>query len=170
MKANEIDIAYARQKLSELQAKKLNLAARIIKQTAELYDGDQRVLPIWAAGVITHGQPKKKYYEIGITKTAQNADRKDQARDHLYRVTATVEYLLKRAEQLSVTQIEDILLARAAVMVTTRNENNHKLKKALKLCSDKDDWKTLYNAAGIEYDLYAEQKRRERTKRSNRLR
>ncbi|KEA61851.1 hypothetical protein ADIMK_3998 [Marinobacterium lacunae] len=39
-------------------------------------------------------------------------------------------------------------------MITTRSENNKKLKDALKQCENKDSWQELYEKAGIKYELY----------------
>jgi hypothetical protein len=135
--------------------KKLKLAAQIIKKTAGLYDGDTSVLPLWGAGVITHGQPNSKKLEIGVSKNAKGAPAKDTTRDHLHRVTKTAEYLLERAANLTVDEIEDILLQRSITMRVTRSENNAQLKRAIKQCDNKDDWRELYKMASVEYELYS---------------
>lgn len=135
--------------------KKIRLAAEIIKRTAGLFDGDKSMLPLWGAGVVTHGQPVSKSLEIGISNAARKATKKNETtRDHLYRVTATAEHLLKKASTLSVEQIEDILLQRAITMRVTRSENNSTLRLAINKCKSKDDWRELYRVAGVEYELY----------------
>lgn len=147
------DVQEAKARLNPLQRKKLQVAAQILKLTADLYDGTSSVLPLWAAGVITHGQPKSNKYVIGTTAAAKNAATKDTAIDHLFRVTATAEIILTRAKNLSVEDIEDILLQRSITMRTTRAENNNQLKKALKNCANKDDWQELYRVAGVRFTL-----------------
>lgn len=148
-----LDVEAARKHLSTKQTKKLNLAARMLKATANLWDGDKSMLPHWAAGIITHGQPKGRYFEIGTTKAAKGAPTQNIARDHLFRVTATAEYILSRAGALTVQEIENILLQRSLTMITTRSQNNRDLKRAIKNCSNKDDWQELYRTAKIEYTL-----------------
>jgi len=140
--------------LTETMKKKLRLAAEIIKRTADLYEDDPSMLPLWGGGVITHGQPNSAELEIGISKAAKNAAKKDTTRDHLFRVTATAEHLLKKAPGLSVEQIEDILLERSVTMRVTRHENHNTLKAALKKCQNKDDWRELYRVVGVKYELY----------------
>jgi len=150
---SHLDVEAARKHLSTKQTKKLNLAARMLKATANLWDGDMSTLPHWAAGIITHGQPKGRYFEIGTTDAAKNVPKQDIARDHLFRVTATAEYILSQAASLTVQEIEDILLQRSLTMITTRSQNNRDLKRAIKKCSNKDDWQELYRTAEIKYTL-----------------
>lgn len=142
--------------LNELQRKKLRLAANILHRTAIFYDGSQNTLPLWGGGVITHGIPKIKKCVIGITKDAKLVEKKDTTNDHLYRVTETARYILSKIneENLEVAEIETILLERSALMTTTRNENNQRLKRAISLYENKDSWQELYMKAGIEYELY----------------
>lgn len=150
---SQFDIDATRTHLSPKQAKKLELAARMLKATAKLWDGDKSMLPHWAAGIITHGQPKGRSFVIGTTEAAKKAPKDDIARDHLFRVTATAEYILSRADTLTVKEIESILLQRSLTMITTRSQNNRDLKRAIKKCSSKDDWQELYRIANIEYTL-----------------
>ncbi|WP_036191947.1 hypothetical protein [Marinobacterium lacunae] len=142
--------------LNALQRKKLTAAASILHRTAHLYDGTQSLLPLWGGGVITHGVPKFKKCIIGITEDAKIAKKEDRTSDHLYRVTETAKYVLSKIveDDLDVSAIEDVLLARSALMITTRSENNKKLKDALKQCENKDSWQELYEKAGIKYELY----------------
>jgi len=142
--------------LNELQQKKLTIAASILHKTAHLFDGTQSLLPLWGGGVITHGIPKFKKCVIGITEDAKRAKKEDITKDHLYRVTETAKFVINkiREENLNVNAIEKILLERSALMITTRAENNKKLKDALKQCDDKDSWEELYKKAGIKYELY----------------
>ena len=148
------DVNIAFEQLSPIQRKKLRVAAEILKITASLYDGTKCLLPHWAAGVISHGQPKSRDFVVGITDEAQKSKKSELARDHLYRVTATAEYILLRASGLSIDEIEKILLVRSIQMITTRTQNNKELKRFLKKCSNKDDWRELYRVAGIGYHLY----------------
>ena len=151
-----VDLRQAREALNDLQREKLHVAANILKNTAGLYRGNKSHLPLWAAGVVTHGQPKSRLFEIGATHEARKLRKTDKhltTLDHLHRVTATAEYVLTRASALTVTEIEDILLQRAITMRTTRTENNHHLKVALEKCTDNDDWQELYNVAGVTYEL-----------------
>jgi hypothetical protein len=153
----QFDIASARKTLSEKQIKKLKLAAKMLKETAKFWDGDNSMLPHWAAGIITHGQPKGKYFEVGKTEAAENAQKQDITHDHLYRVTATAKHILslvKARDNLTIEEIENILLQRSLTMITTRSQNNSDLKKAIKSCSNKDDWKELYEKARIKYKLF----------------
>ena len=145
-----------KQDLNELQQKKLALAAGILHRTATLFDGTQSLLPLWGGGVITHGVPKIKKCVIGITKDAKYADKKDTTNDHLYRVTETAKFVINRIKEdnLGISEIENLLLDRSALMTTTRAENNYKLKDALKQCENKDSWEELYEKAGIKYELY----------------
>ena len=39
-------------------------------------------------------------------------------------------------------------------MITTKEENNRTLQKALSLCENKDEWQELYRVAGVKYELY----------------
>jgi len=73
-----------------------------------------------------------------------------------YRVTETARVILEiiPKEQLSVSQIEDLLLQRSALMITTRHENGNLLKDALKKCVNQDSWEELYQKANIEYELF----------------
>jgi hypothetical protein len=106
--------------------------------------------------LVSFGIPKIQKCVIGITKNAKTANKKDITKDHLYRVTETAKFVINKIknDQLDVNAIEKILLERSALMITTRDENNKKLKDALKKCDDKDSWKELYEKAGIEYELY----------------
>jgi len=142
--------------LNELQKKKLSLAASILYRSASLFDGTRSLLPLWGGGVITHGIPKFKKCEIGITEAAKIADKEDRTKDHLYRVTETAKYVIDKINEsdLNISDIENLLLARSALMITTRTENNKKLKDALKLCKNKDSWQELYEKAEIKYELY----------------
>ena len=143
--------------LNELQKLKLNLAANMLKETAHLFNGDKSLLPLWGGGIITHGIPKIKACVIGITKNAKNATKTDLTNDHLYRVTETAKFVINKIQankSLTVEEIENLLLERSALMTTTRTENNSILKDALKKCENKDNWKELYEKAGIEYELY----------------
>jgi hypothetical protein len=142
--------------LNDLQRKKLAVAAGILYRTAALFDGTQSLLPLWGGGVITHGIPKFKKCVIGITEDAKRAEKKDQTNDHLYRVTETAKFIINKIKEdsLGVNEIENILLERSALMITTRTENNKKLKDALKKCENKDSWEELYKNAGIKYELY----------------
>jgi hypothetical protein len=151
----EVDVVEAKKFLNELQKEKLWLASQIFKKTATLYPqgGNPSLLPLWAAGVVTHGQPNTKHYEIGTTLPAKTVEKKATTRDHLYRVTATAEFILKQANELSVEDIGDILLIRSIKMRTTRSENNNQLKNALTLCRNTDDWQELYGVAEIKYEL-----------------
>ena len=152
----EVDVVEAKKFLNELQKKKLRLAAEILKKTADLYpkEGNPSLLPLWGAGVITYGQPNTKHYEIGTTDLAKSADKKSTTRDHLYRVTATAEFILKQAYKIEIEDVEGILLKRSIKMRTTSSENNHKLKNALKHCKNRDDWQELYGVAEINYELF----------------
>ena len=136
------------------QRRKLRVAAEILKRTADIYDGTKYLRPHWAAGVITHGQPKIQECIIGITEEAEKSAVEELTQDHLYRVTETAEYILTRANGLSIEEIEEILLDRSIKMVTTRSQNNSVLRKAIKKCQNKDDWQELYRVAGIKYRLY----------------
>ena len=136
------------------QRRKLRVAAEILKRTADIYDGTKYLLPHWAAGVITYGQPKIQECVIGITEEAEKSAGKELAQDHLYRVTETAEYILARANGLSIKEIEEILLNRSIKMITTRSQNNGVLRKAIKKCQNKDDWQELYRVAGVRYRLY----------------
>ena len=155
-----IDLAKARQSLNEMQLLKLSTAAKILKNTASIFaelsmhPSKSSLLPLWAAGVITHGQPNTRFFEVGITQAALDATPRDRTKDHLFRVTATAELILSKATDLSEAEIEDLLLARSLKMVTTRQENHSTLKKALKSCLNKDDWQELYMRAGVKYQLH----------------
>lgn len=151
MTANE-----KRKLLTEIQKEKLHLAAQMLKATAKLYDESKpNLLPLWGGGIITHGQPQNKAFTIGISKKAANADKNERTKDHLCRVTETAKVILSRLqkENLSVEQIEDILLDRSIYMIVTRSENSNDLKKA-KDSSNEDDWEALYKKAGVEYSIY----------------
>lgn len=144
-----------RKLLNDKQKDKLRLAAQMLKATAKLYDKNKpNLLPLWGGGIITHGQPKIKDFTIGISKKAANAEENERTKDHLYRVTETAKVILSRLqkENLSVEQIEDILLERSIYMIVTRSENNNDLKKA-RDPSNEDNWKALYKKAGVEYTL-----------------
>lgn len=145
-----------RKLLTDKQKEKLRLAAQMLKATAKLYDKNKpNLLPLWGGGIITHGQPQNKDFIIGISKRAAKADKKETTKDHLYRVTETAKVILTRLqkENLSVEEIENILLERSMYMIVTRSENSVDLKNA-KDPSNEDDWKALYKKAGIEYTLY----------------
>jgi len=152
--AISFSIQEAKASLTPLQRQKLHVAAQILKETAHLYSSTPSLLPLWAAGVVTHGQPKSKKYEIGTTIKAKTAKKKDTTADHLHRVTATAEFILTHAHQLTTVEIEDILLTRSITMRTTRSENNRHLRQALRRCPNKDDWQELYRVADIQYELY----------------
>jgi hypothetical protein len=155
-----IDIKKARQSLNPLQVLKLVTAAKMLKQTAGIFaeltnnPSKSSLLPLWAAGVISHGQPKSKFFEIGITDEAQKVSAQERTRDHLFRVTATAEYILSRASDLAPEDIENVLLERSLLMATTRKENNYVLKEALARCDNKDDWRELYQKAGVTFLLH----------------
>lgn len=141
--------------LNSKQKEKLRLAAQMLKATADLYDESKPyLLPLWGAGVITHGQPKIKDFVIGISKQASMGEEKTTW-DHLYRVTETAKFILTKLQKkdLSIEQIEDLLLKRAEYMIVTRSENNKDLKAA-KDSTNEDDWNALYKKAGVEYTLY----------------
>jgi hypothetical protein len=143
--------------LSKLQYEKLNLAAHILKNTAKLFNGNTALLSLWGGGVITHGIPKVKKCIIGITEAAKKEkDKKKVTKDHLFRVTETAKFLINAINHnnIEIEEIENILLKRSALMITTRNENNKNLKDALDQCKNKDNWKELYKIAGIKYELY----------------
>lgn len=151
--------AEAKSRLKEIQKLKLALAAKILKNTTELYEDvcshtlKRSLLPLWAAGVVTHAQPKaKQMYVVGITKSAQNA-KNNCTDDHLFRVTATAEFILARARFLAEEDIQNILIVRSIKMTTTRAENSGTLKHTVKKCKDPDDWQELYRVAGVEYDF-----------------
>lgn len=149
-------VVISKRDLNDLQKKKLNVAAGILHKSASLFDGNRSLLPLWGGGVITHGMPKTSRCVIGITNDAENSDKKDRAKDHLYRVTETAKYVIEKinGSNLSIDEIENMLLERSALMITTRTENNKKLKGALELCDNKDSWQELYEKAGIKYTLY----------------
>lgn len=149
-------IVICKDDLNTLQQEKLNIAANILKNTAYLYTGNKSLLPLWGAGVITHGIPKINKCVIGITKNAKKAENKDRTKDHLYRVTETAKFVINKIEKedLTIEDIEKILLQRSALMITTRTENNKILKEALIYCKDKDSWEELYDKAGVEYEIY----------------
>lgn len=146
-----------KQELNELQCEKLNLAAYILKNTAKLFNGNRSLLSLWGGGVITHGVPKISKCIIGITEAAKNESNDNNiTRDHLYRVTETAKHVIYAIKEnnLDIDEIENALLTRSALMITTRTENNKKLKDALKQCENKDNWQELYKIAGIKYELY----------------
>lgn len=155
-----IDIKTARQSLNSLQVLKLATAAKMLKQTAGIFaelnnnPSKSSLLPLWAAGVISHGQPKSKFFEIGITDEALKVSAQERTRDHLFRVTATAEYILLRASDWATEDIENVLLERSLFMVTTRRQNNSILKDALALCENKDDWRELYQKADVTFQLH----------------
>ncbi len=136
--------------------KKLNVAAGILHKSASLFDGNLSLLPLWGGGVITHGVPKTIKCVIGITEDAELSGTKDRTKDHLYRVTKTAKFVIDKINSgnLSVSDVEEILLERSALMITTRTENNKKLKAALVLCENQDSWEELYDKAEIKYKLY----------------
>jgi hypothetical protein len=151
------DVQLVKAELTPLQREKLRVAAQILKSTWQLYrdcedEYKSSLRPLWAAGVITHGQPKSRKFVIGRTRAAA-ASTGPTVIDHLYRVTATAEYILTRAHALLEEEIEDILLRRSITMVTTPSENSHQLRNALANCEDKDNWQELYRVAGIAYTL-----------------
>ena len=144
-----------RELLDNKKKEKLRLAAQMLKATAEFYDECKPyLLPLWGAGVITHGQPKIKAFIIGISKRASKGE-ESTTLDHLYRVTETAKFILSKLqkENLSIEEIEDILLKRSEYMVVTRSENSGILKETLKKISNKDNWEVLYEKAGVEYTL-----------------
>lgn len=145
-----------RSNLNELQTEKLNLAAKMLKQTAHLFNENKSLLPLWGAGIITHGIPKIKACEIGITEEAEKEIKENRTKDHLFRVTQTANVIINEINNndITVEEIEDLLLQRSSLMITTRNENNTILKEALKKCTNKDDWTELYKLAKIKYRLY----------------
>lgn len=143
--------------LTKLQHEKLTLAAKILKNTAELYNGNKSLLSLWGGGVITHGIPKNNKCIIGITEAAKKeSNEMNITKDHLFRVTETARYVIDaiKKNKLKINEIEDLLLERSALMKTTKTENNQILRKALDLCENKDDWRELYHIAGIKYELY----------------
>ena len=143
--------------LSDLQLQKLNLAAKILKETSHLFDGiSNNILSLWGGGVITHGIPKIKKCIIGITENARSVEKSETTKDHLYRVTETARYLLNKINQenIGINKIETILLERSAQMITTKYENRKILRDALKKCKNKDSCQELYEIAGIRYHLY----------------
>ena len=146
----------AKSELNELQQKKLTLAASILHSTASLFDGTKSLLPLWGAGVITHGVPKISKCVIGITENAKLSKKEDTTKDHLYRVTETARFILNKIQKdnLDINTIENLLLERSALMITTRSENNKTLKEALERCENKDSWEELYQEANIKYELY----------------
>ena len=152
-----------KKELNPLQQKKLETAAQIFIATARLYEGDKSLLPLWAAGVVTYGQPKGKKLIIGMTKDARdllkNKNTKLTTLDHLFRVTETAKLVLNgiNAKKISSPEeVEQILLDRSIYMRTTRSENFYNLKAALKKLPPKkqDDWEELYRQAKIEYFLH----------------
>ncbi len=143
--------------LNELQREKLNLAAHILKNTANLFNGNRSLLSLWGGGVITHGVPKINKCVIGITDAAKNESNDNNiTKDHLYRVTETANLVINAIKEnnLDIDDIENLLLKRSAQMITTKTENNKILRKALEQCKNKDNWKELYKIAGIKYELY----------------
>lgn len=145
-----------RKLLTDKQKEKLRLAAQMLKATAKFYDESKtNLLPLWGRGIITHGQPQNKDFVIGISKRAEKAKKEERTKDHLCRVTETAKVILSKLqeENLSVEQIEDILLERSKYMIVTRSENSNDLKKA-KDPSNEDDWEALYRKAGVEYTRY----------------
>lgn len=145
-----------RERLTDIQKAKLRLAAQMLKATAEFYDESKpNLLPLWGGGIITHGQPQNKAFVIGVSKKAAKAEKKERTKDHLYRVTETAKFILTKLqkENLSIEEIEDILLKRSEYMVVTRSENSGILKETLKKISNKDNWEVLYEKAGVEYTL-----------------
>ena len=128
----------------------------MLKETAYLFKGNTSFLPLWGAGIITHGIPKIKRCVIGITEKAKIAEKKDQTKDHLYRVTETARYIINEinTQNIDIDKVEKLLLERSALMITTRSENNHELKQSLSKCTNKDDWIELYKIAKIKYTLY----------------
>jgi len=147
----------SKKELNTLQTTKLNLAANMLYRTADLYDGNSKsLLPLWGGGIVSHGVPKIKKCIIGITEAAELAPVNKRTNDHLFRVTETVSHIIQRIknDNLSIAEIEDILLQRSALMTTTREENNKILKDALRHCENKDCWQELYKYAGIKYRLY----------------
>lgn len=155
-----IDITTARQSLSPLQVLKLATAAKMLKQTAGIFaeltnnPSKSSLLPLWAASIISHGQPKSRFFVIGITDVAQKEPGKKRTKDHLFRVTATAEYILSHASDWTLEEIENVMLERSLLMVTTREENNSILKSALARCENKDDWRELYRQAEVMFQLH----------------
>jgi len=153
----------AKKELNPLQKKKLETAAKIFIATARLYQGvkDKSLLPLWAAGVVTHGQPKGNKFIVGITNSASKAVKENNTKlttlDHLFRVTQTAKFILNKinTNNISCADVEQILLDRSIYMRTTREENSGVLKAAIKNlpAAQQDDWKALYTEAGIEYKL-----------------
>ena len=142
--------------LNSLQKEKLNLSAKMLKETASLFSGNTSLLPLWGGGIITHGIPKIEACVIGITEEAEKVEKSLRTKDHLYRVTETAKFIINEIKRKSLTieEIEDLLLERSLLMITTRSENNTTLKEALKKCINKDDWKELYKKAKVQYRLY----------------
>lgn len=153
-----IDFELLKASLNPLQKRKLRLSAQMLLATSDLYDDrtDRNLLPLWGGGAISHGLPKTKNFVIGTTLAAKSANKDNTTRDHLFRVTETARQILCRLknEELTVEEIESILISRSLMMKTTKSENNGRLKRALKLCKDPDKWEELYSRAGIEYELY----------------
>lgn len=94
------------------------------------------MLPLWAGGVVTHGQPRSKKLVIGITEAAGRVGKDQRTLDHLYRVTVTAEKILKEAKSRTETEVEDILISRSVYMETTKQENRGPLKHAVKKCAN----------------------------------
>lgn len=146
-------------KLTPIQARKLRLAAEMLKTTAPLYSpAAPTLLPLWGGGIITHGQPKSTALVIGISRAAQTAPKGTTAHDHLYRVTQTAETILMTIKEnpgISIAEIEQMLLDRAVYMVVTKSENN-RLKNIAKSAGCKaGDVFQLYHLAKISYELFA---------------
>ena len=143
---------------------KLNVAAAILKSTASIYEAltDEEkkfVLPLWGGGVVSHGLPKSDYFRIGISWEAECSTKDKRTDDHLYRVTATAQYILLNAYKWKIENIEDELLRRSALMVVTKGQNSGVLKRCLKDCDNQDNWQELYKNAGVLYRLFGKDKK-----------
>jgi hypothetical protein len=146
-------------KLTAKQALKLKTAAMVLKVTSSIYndldENDKKtLLPLWGGGVVTHGLPK--CFVIGRSKKAIDSKNKQElTMDHLYRVTATADYILRHADKCEwdINRIQEVLLQRSLLMIVTK-EQNRILKNTVKHCDNQDDWEELYDKAGIEYDIF----------------
>jgi len=147
------------QKLTAKQALKLKTAAMVLKATSSIYndldEGDKKtLLPLWGGGVVTHGLPTS--FVIGRSKEASDSKNKQElTKDHLYRVTATADYILRHADKCDwdTNKIQEILLQRSLLMIVTKKQNRI-LKNTVRHCDNQDDWKELYEKAKIQYDIF----------------
>jgi hypothetical protein len=146
-------------KLTAKQALKLKTAAMVLKATSSIYndldEGDKKtLLPLWGGGVVTHGLPTS--FVIGRSKEASDSKNKQElTKDHLYRVTATADYILRHADKCDwdTNKIQEVLLQRSLLMIVTKKQNRI-LKNTVKHCDNQDDWKELYKKAKIQYDIF----------------